>query len=283
MMTPALVAISHGTSSTAGQAAVRGLVRAVENAVRIPDSKKRDNPPGSTRRSIPTVRLGHIDVEQPDVAATLASLATGEPAVIVPLLLSAGYHVYHDLAAERAAAEHPATVTERPPTTAERTTAEPERRIGVGSGTGRRVSVATALGPDERLATVLAQRLQQAGATEADTVVLAVAGSSDRRAVADCREMSRMLSNVMGQDIRLGFLAAATPLVPKAVRDAHAERPGRRVIVSTYLLAPGYFHDLARSAGADVTTEPLLTTDSDPPQELVDIVLERYATASRRV
>jgi len=281
MMTPALVAISHGTSSTAGQAAVRELVRAVEDAVRIPDSKNRDNPPGSTRRSIPTVRLGHIDVEQPDVAATLTSLATGEPAVIVPLLLSAGYHVYHDLAAEHTATEHPTTETEHPATG--HATAEPGRRIGVGSGTGRWVSVAAALGPDARLATVLAQRLQQAGVNEADTVVLAVAGSSDRRAVADCRDMSRMLSNVMGRDIRLGFLAAATPLVPEAVRAAHAEQPGRRVIVSTYLLAPGYFHDLARSAGADVTTEPLLTTNNDSPRELVDIILERYATASRRV
>ena len=36
------------------------------------------------------MRLGHVDVQQPDVAASLDALPAGEPVVIVPLLLSAG-------------------------------------------------------------------------------------------------------------------------------------------------------------------------------------------------
>ena len=43
------------------------------------------------------VRLGHVDVQQPDVAASLDAIPEGTPVVIVPLLLSAGYHVRVDL------------------------------------------------------------------------------------------------------------------------------------------------------------------------------------------
>ncbi len=58
-------------------------------------------------------------------------------------------------------------------------------------------------------------------------------------------------------------------------RDDGAER----VVVVSYLLAPGYFADLAAAAGGDVTTPPLLV-DGDPvPSELVDVVIERYVAA----
>ncbi|WP_241975781.1 MULTISPECIES: sirohydrochlorin chelatase [Cryobacterium] len=77
---PALVGIAHGTSSPAGQAAVAGLMRAVAKA--HPDL---------------TVTLGFVDVQHPDTPETLAALPAGLPAVVVPLLLSAGYHVHVDL------------------------------------------------------------------------------------------------------------------------------------------------------------------------------------------
>ena len=97
---PALVGISHGTSSPEGRRAVRALHDAVAEAL------AQQHPDGT-----PSVRLGHVDVEQPDVPVTLASLEPGEPAVVVPLLLSAGYHVYVDLtdsvAAETATARLP--------------------------------------------------------------------------------------------------------------------------------------------------------------------------------
>ncbi len=120
---PALVGISHGTSSRAGRAAVHRLHEAVAAAMatRHPDAP-------------PSVRLGHVDVEQPDVPSTLASLGPGEPAVVVPLLLSAGYHVHVDLAEAV------------------------EQETGQ---TGRRVVLADALGPDDRLATVLLRRLHR--------------------------------------------------------------------------------------------------------------------------
>lgn len=238
---PALVGISHGTSSEAGRAAVRGLHEAVAAAVstRHPDAP-------------PSVRLGHVDVEQPDVPATFASLEPGEPAVVVPLLLSAGYHVHVDLAEAVEAAT-----------------------------SDRSVTLARALGPDDRLAQVLLRRLVEAGLRDGDHVVLAVAGSSDRRAVGDCHDMAGRLAVASGRDVSIGFLSAAEPRLPDAVAAAREHAAGgTRVVVANYLLAPGYFDDLSRAAGADVTARPLLVDDELAPRELVELVLERYAAAS---
>ncbi|GAA1958388.1 sirohydrochlorin chelatase [Agromyces allii] len=281
---PALVAISHGTSSPEGQAAVRGLRDAVGEAL-----ARRAARAGTADAPTASLRLGHVDVEQPDVPATLASLAEGEPAVVVPLLLSAGYHVHVDL-------------TE-----------------AVEAETARDVVLGGALGPDDRLVTVLIRRLDEAGIRDDDAVVLAVAGSSDRRAVDDCLDMTARLAAASGRAVSVGFLSAAEPSLPDAVAAARADaaialaldapgRPGAllgipgvsdiagfpgvpgtnrakaaaapRVIVANYLLAPGYFDDLARSAGADVVAQPLLLPDAPAPAELVDLVLERYDAAS---
>ncbi len=54
-----------------------------------------------------------------------------------------------------------------------------------------------------------------------------------------------------------------------------------RVVVATYLLAPGYFADLAAAAGGDLCSRPLLVEDAAPPAELVAIVLDRHDAATR--
>jgi sirohydrochlorin ferrochelatase len=226
-MSAIVFAASHGTSSPAGQAAVRRLVERVGAALPVP------------------VVGCHVDVEQPSVPAALAAAPAGARAVIVPLLLSAGYHVYVDLAESAAESPIPAEVT-------------------------------PALGPDERLVEVLAQRLSEAGYRGGESVVLAAAGSSDRRAIADCRRTGELLSARLGAPVAVGFLSAAEPSVAEAVAAARAARPQASVIVSPYLLAPGYFLDLVDEAGADIVAPPLLTPDSTP-QQLVDVVSERAA------
>jgi hypothetical protein len=82
--------------------------------------------------------------------------------------------------------------------------------------------------------------------------------------------------------VRVGFISAASPRLPDAVELERAEAPGARVIIATYLLAPGYFADLAGEAGADVVTAPLLAAGEAPPEELVDLVIDRYAEAVAR-
>jgi sirohydrochlorin ferrochelatase len=231
MTNPALLAISHGTSSPAGQAAIAGLVAAV--AQRLPDV---------------TVRLGHVDVQQPDVAASLDALPAGQPVVLVPLLLSAGYHVRVDLIEQTAGREG--------------------------------VTIAPALGPDPRLVEALVGRLAPIAPNGDEAVVLAVAGSSDDRANADCRAVGAMLAERLGREVAVGFLAAAEPRLGPAVAEARARDEGARVVVANYLMAPGYFHDLAVrvSDGAPVA-RPLLD-DDEPAASLIDVVIDRYRSTA---
>lgn len=228
---PALVAASHGTSSADGRAAVAALVDAV-------------------RRAAPRVMVedAFVDVQQPDVASVLERLGERHAAAVVPLLLSAGYHVHVDLAREVAQA-------------------------------GGAPLVGAALGPDDRLVEVLAERLAEAGLRGDDRVVLAAAGSSDMRAVDDCRIIGRRLAGRLGRPVAVGFLSAARPGLRDAIARTRATHPVSRVVVSSYLLAPGYFHDLAIAAGGDATTAPVLRADAAPPASLVGLVLDRYAEA----
>ena len=238
---PALVGISHGTSSEEGRRSVRGLHDAVAAAMaqRHPDAT-------------PPVRLGHVDVEQPDVPATLASLEPGEPAVVVPLLLSAGYHVHVDL-------------TE-----------------AVEAETDRPVVLAGALGPDDRLAAVLLRRLTRRACA---TTTGSCSPSRDRAIDARSRTAATWPPGSPRHPpatCRWGSSRrpsrACPTRSPSARSDAAAD--GGRVVVANYLLAPGFFDDLARAAGADVTARPLLVPDEPAPRELVEIVLDRYDAAS---
>ena len=190
------------------------------------------------------VRLGHVDVQQPDVAASLGAIPAGTPVVIVPLLLSAGYHVRVDLIHQSAG---------RPD-----------------------VTIAPALGPDERLVDALAARLATVAPRPDDVLVLAVAGSSDDRANEDCRVTARMLGERLGREVAVGFLAAADPRLDVAVAAA-----GDRVVVADYLLAPGYFHDLAVTLSGSATVAPPLLGSDEPPASLVDLVVDRYTATAR--
>ena len=233
----ALVAISHGTNSADGQAAVMALVDGVTLA--RPDL---------------VVTGGFVDVQQPDVAASLGAVRSDSAAVVVPLLLSAGYHVHVDLQRETSAHE-------------------------------RVTALSRALGPDDRLIDVLEHRLR---AETFDTlapgqeIVLAAAGSSDVRAVEDCRRVGEMLQQRLGMRVTVGFLSAASPRLSCAVTAARLR--GSSVTVSTYLMAPGFFFDLTRAqgAGADRVTAPLLLPGETAPAPLVDLVIDRYLEAKER-
>lgn len=230
-----LLATSHGTSDPAGQRAVLALVDAV--AAAAPHL---------------TVVGGYVDVQSPDVPTCLTGIAAEaavRPVVIVPLLLSAGYHVRVDLAEAAAEASQPVRVT-------------------------------GALGPDPRLARILADRLQEIGLQPSDSVVLAAAGSTDANAVADCHTVSGQLAAVLGRAVTVGFISAAEPRLADAVLTARAAASGR-VVVATYLLAPGYFAGLAENCGADAVSRPLLVDGEAPPQELVTVVVDLYTSAAR--
>ncbi len=232
MHAPALVLCSHGTRSARGRAAIEALVAAVAAACPRID-----------------VRCGYVDVQAPAVESVCAA-ASDRRGALVPLLLSAGYHVNVDLA--RAAALAPG------------------------------LDLAAPLGADERVTDVLLDRLAEAGLAPADAVVLAAAGSSDARAVAGIEAAGARLAARLDRPVMAAHLTAAEPRVVTAVAAARrrVRGTGGRVVVATYLLAPGYFADQAASCGADLVTQPLLVPGEPVPGPLLDLVLDRAGMAA---
>jgi len=225
---PVLVACAHGTRNPTGRRLIAELALAA-------------------RRLRPglTTTAAFVDVQPPTVADVVAELSSaGRPAVVVPLLLSGGYHVHVDIArAVDAAAD---AVAARP------------------------------LGPDERLVAVLHDRLLATGADPADAataVVLGAAGSSDPRAVADVEATAALLQERWAGPVTSGYGSAAQPPVPDAVAAARSAGASR-VVLAAYLLAPGHFHDKLAGAGADVVTAPLL-----PDDRIAAVLLDRYDAA----
>jgi sirohydrochlorin ferrochelatase len=132
---PTLLAVAHGTRSPAGQWQIRDLAAAVARS-----------------RPHLDVRLAYVDVQEPRVGQVVPAV---RDAVVVPLLLSAGYHVRVDIA---------------------------------DAVRGTTIPVAPALGPDDVLLDSLTRHLPAA-----DVTVLAAAGSSDPAWRADVEAMAARL------------------------------------------------------------------------------------------
>ncbi|GAA1640299.1 sirohydrochlorin chelatase [Brevibacterium sanguinis] len=244
MPTPALGLISHGTSSPEGQAVITALAEAVAADVR-------------QRGITDTVILGHVDVQAPDVAEVLRRLPADRPSVLVPLLLSPGYHVHVDLAEAVTAAGGPAPDS-----------------AGSAPEAVRDIRVAGTLGPDARLAELLAQRL--GALTADDEVVLVAAGSSDERANDASRAVGHLLADRLGRPVQTAFLAGERDNLRDIVEQKR--HLGERLVVANLLLAPGYFDDLAARLVDGVggrLAAPLLHGTSPASPLLVDIVRER--------
>jgi len=171
-----------------------------------------------------SVQLGFVDVLGPGVREMVAN-APG-PVTVVPAFLSSGYHVRVDVPREVAAT----------------------RRDDV--------TISPALGPHPLLVAAMAQRLHEAGWRRGDAVVLAAAGSSDPRAVADVRAAARLLSGHVGRRVRVGFVATGAPRVAPLVAGLRAAGESR-VAVASWLIAPGLFSRRIDTAQADVVAAPL--------------------------
>lgn len=265
-----LIAASHGTDNSDGAKAIANLVTKVNEQLNAANSAN------STR-----VLEAFVDVQQPDVPTVLSQTVLSQTntdapasvpscaATIVPLLLATGYHVRQDIA--DAAFEH-----------------------SKGLSAELEVRISPALGPDQRLVDVLVQRLNevgyvgwagdatgQAGGAD-DLVILTVAGSSDARAQAETQRVKAMLEASLGHPVELAFLSAAEPKLKDLVPKLKFQNPRKRIVISTYLLAPGYFSGLLQSVGAHLVTEPLLSPELPTPQQLIDVVIERYEEAQSR-
>ena len=148
-VSPTLLAAVHGTRSRAGQATTRALISRVRGV----------------RPGLPAA-LCFLDVLEPGLTSRLSSLAG--PVVVVPVLLSAGYHVHDDIPV--AAAD--------------------------------RATVARHLGPDRVLSNVLAARLAEAGGDAADTVALVASPSTRASAARDLVTAASDLAAVLRRTVQ---------------------------------------------------------------------------------
>ncbi len=189
----------------------------------------------AVRLRLPSVEVvvAYVDVRSPSLTDVLRSV--DGPAVVVPAFLAAGYHVRVDV---------------------------PEQILASGCSS---VVVTPALGPSDPVLDAVYDRLVAAGWERGQDVVLAAAGSSDRRAVADVHQAARRLSVLTGVDVRVGFITSAQPSVPEAIGD-------RPVVIASWLLAPGLFHQRLVEMG--VASEPI---GAHP--RLVDLVVQRALAA----
>jgi len=233
---PDLVAAAHGTADPRGIRTVHALVRAMARL----------------RPDVP-ISLGFVDVDVPALPSLVDRVvADSNQAVVVPLLLSSGYHVAVDILGQA------------------------DRHTG-------QVAAAAALGPDPVLADILADRLVERlrhpaadgqELEDIDSVVLAAAGSSNRRALLDCSATAALLSDRIDRPVEVGYVSGAGERLAPVL----ARTPGR-VAVATYLLAPGAFADhVRRLAGDRPVSAPL---GADP--RLATLALTRYDAALKPV
>lgn len=217
----------------------------------------------------PDIRTAFLGHAPPSVGQVLGALAGGGTAgsagaapravVVLPLLLTAAYHSEVDL---------PALLAE-------------SGREWPGLG----IHYGDPLGPDPLLLRALDRRMAEASPAAwpaAETsVVLAAAGSARPESNAVIAALARQWQAARGwRAVIPAYAAAAAPSPAEAV--ASLRRAGaRRVVVATYLLAPGFFADRiavsARAAGAAAVSAAL---GSAP--EVAELVLRRYTAALGR-
>lgn len=200
MRKPPLVAVAHGSTYPAAAETMTALARHVTRLAPVID-----------------IRVAFVHHAQPSLAQALANV--GQDAVVVPLLLSTGYHLTTDVA-----------------------------------GAAKRV--ARPLGPDQLLATALMSRLAEAGVPDGVGVVLAATGSSDPQAGDQIEAQARLLAAELDAPVISAFVSSGQPSVENAVADLR-ERTREPVAVASYLLAPGLFHDRLTKSGANWVTKPL--------------------------
>jgi sirohydrochlorin ferrochelatase len=261
-LTPSLVAIAHGSRDPRAGATVAELLAA---------ARTRAAARGLAGLEARGAFLGHAPPAPLQVLTALAGDpdgpdgpdGPGDPdgqrdVVVLPLLLTAAYHSGTDI----------------PGVLAEAAAALPGLRIRYGEP----------LGPHPGLVRALERRLAEAGHAPAGdrsgtAVVLASAGSSQPSASAAIAALASGWQADRGWlAVRPAYASAASPTPAQAVADL-LRGGAERVVVASYLLAPGLFADRIResslAAGAAAVSAPL-----GAAPEVADVLLDRYLQAA---
>lgn len=195
-----LVTVAHGTRNPAGNQVARDVTSAAGELLGLPATS------------------AYVELCPPSLPEVLA--ASDDRTVVVPMLLSTGHHVRHDLPEAVGAARGPVTLG--PP-----------------------------LGPHRLLAKAQAHRLLQAGARPGQPVVMVAAGSRDPLATHDLDRAAELLAELWRGPVTVTTLGGA------GARPAEVVTP--ECAVSPYLLAEGHFADRLRGscAGASAVADVL--------------------------
>jgi sirohydrochlorin ferrochelatase len=252
MLKRALVAVAHGSADPRAAAAIGELMLLV--ARRAADRGL----------SVPDLRVAYLGHAAPSVPQVMRMFGPDTQVTVLPLLLTAAYHSKTDIP-----------------------------RLLARAGTARlNVTYGAPLGPHPLLLRALERRLSAtAFENPAETgVVLAAAGSSDPGANATVAGLAAQWQAAVGWfAVSPAYASAVSPSPAQAVTEL-LRAGARRVVVASYLLAPGLFADRIRdaslAAGAAEVSPALLPW---PPAaaggalpDVADIVLDRYQEAAMR-
>ena len=248
MPEPVLVAVAHGSQDPRASATVGELMAMVAERAR----RRRLGSP-----DLRTAYLGHAPPSLPQVMSTIEA---GRQVRVLPLLLTAAYHAKVDI---------------------------PRLLTRVASDFPRlQVCYGDTLGPHPGLLRALERRLAEEdpdGDRARTGVVLAAAGSSDPEANASIGRLASQWQDRAGwRAVRPAYASAADPS-PAAAVTGLLQAGVPRVVVATYLLAPGLFADRIRTsslAAGATAVSPALGACA----EVADVLLDRFAeTESRRL
>ena len=270
MLKRALVAVAHGSADPRAAAAIGELMLLV--ARRAADRGL----------SVPDLRVAYLGHAAPSVPQVMRTLGPDTQVTVLPLLLTAAYHSKIDIP-----------------------------RVLARAGTARlNVTYGAPLGPHPLLLRALERRLPEtAFENPAQTgVVLAAAGSSDPGANATIAGLAAQWQAAAGWfAVRPAYASAVSPAAaggqgspaaaggqgsPAAAGGQGSPAPAqvvtellragaRRVVVASYLIAPGLFADRIRDASLAAGAAAVSPALGAVP-EIADIVLDRYQEAAMR-
>jgi sirohydrochlorin ferrochelatase len=252
MLERALVAVAHGSADPRAAAAIGELIPLVARRA------------ASRGLSVPDLRVAYLGHAAPSVPRVMRTFGPHTQVTVLPLLLTAAYHSKTDIP-----------------------------RVLAQAGTARlNVTYGAPLGPHPLLLRALERRLPETAFEKpAETgVVLAAAGSSDPGANATIAGLAAQWQAAGGwfavrpacaSPAAAGGQGGTVSPAPAQVVTELLRGGARRVVVASYLLAPGLFADRIRdtslAAGAAAVSPALGAVP-----EVADIVLDRYQEAVMR-
>jgi sirohydrochlorin ferrochelatase len=204
--------------------------------------------------SVPDLRVAYLGHAAPSVPQVMRTFGPDTQVTVLPLLLTAAYHSKTDIP-----------------------------RVLARAGTTRlNVTYGAPLGPHPLLLRALERRLSEtAFENRVQTgVVLAAAGSSDPAANATIAGLAAQWQAAGWFAVRAAYASAVSPAPGQAVTELLRAGAGR-VVVASYLLAPGLFADRIRDASLAAGAAEVSPALGAVP-EVADVLLDRYQEAASR-